>query len=156
MIIATVISIILTHLQDCIILAYLCYLSGISECYAAAYCYAPTVNSTCGTCVTRCLRTRPQRHFSTDEYVYYKSQRMVLLDDELGDISCKISDREFSILDEVRLCCAERCKVISIDHVHTGPGEAAGLYRCRHSGVFVWWWGCVCVCMSVCVCVCVS
>ena len=89
----------------------------------------------CGTCVTRCLRTHPQRHFSTDEYVYYKSQRMVQLDDELGDISCKISDREFSILDEVRPCCASRCEVISIDHVLTGSGEAAALYRGRHSDV---------------------
>ena len=81
------------------------------------------------------MRTRPQRHFSTDEYVYYKSPRMVQLDDELGDISCKISDREFSILDEVRLCCAARCEVVSIEHVHTGPGEADAVYRGHHSDV---------------------
>ena len=42
-------------------------------------------------------------HFSTDEYIYYKTERMAQLDEELGDISSKISDREFAIVDEVRL-----------------------------------------------------
>jgi hypothetical protein len=40
-------------------------------------------------------------HFSTDDFVYFKTRRMHTLDDELGDISSKISDREFSITDEV-------------------------------------------------------
>ena len=48
---------------------------------------------------------RAQRHFSTDEYVYFKSERTSQLDEELGDISSKISDREFAILDEVRVYC---------------------------------------------------
>ena len=42
-------------------------------------------------------------HFSTDEYIYYKTDRMSQLDEELGDISSKINDREFAIVDEVRL-----------------------------------------------------
>ena len=45
---------------------------------------------------------RAQAHFSTDEYIYYKTQRMLQLDDELGDISSKINDRESAITDEVQ------------------------------------------------------
>jgi hypothetical protein len=43
MIITIVISIVLAHLQYCVILAYLWYLCVISECYANAYCYTSTV-----------------------------------------------------------------------------------------------------------------
>jgi DNA mismatch repair protein MSH5 len=42
-------------------------------------------------------------HFSSEEYDYYKTPRMIQLDEELGDISSKIFDREFAIVDEVRM-----------------------------------------------------
>ena len=57
--------------------------------------------------LTACVASRyfnaNQRSLSTNEYAYYKTSRMTQLDEELGDISSKISDREFAILDEVRL-----------------------------------------------------
>ena len=54
-------------------------------------------------------------HFSTDDFVYFKTRRMHQLDDELGDISSKISDREFSITDEV---LSNSFSIISADELN--------------------------------------
>ena len=42
-----------------------------------------------------------EMHFQTEEYVYWKSQRMRELDENVGDIWGKICDREFAIINRV-------------------------------------------------------